>query len=65
MTIASDDFSFTQDYRGLEVIAKAGSVIGRDGGRAIRTPYEDCVLIMPSRRLGRGQTAVRLGRFTG
>ena len=63
VTIASDDFRFTADYRGLEVIAKAGTVIARDAGREIRTPYDECVLIMPSRRLGRGQTAVRLGRF--
>jgi predicted deacylase len=64
VTIQSDDFRFTDNYRGLEVIAKSGTVIARDGGRDIRTPYDDCVLIMPSRRLGRGQTAVRLGRFT-
>ncbi len=63
VTIESDDFRFAADYRGLEVIAKAGTVIGRDGSRDIRTAYDDCVLIMPSRRLGRGQTAVRLGRF--
>jgi predicted deacylase len=63
VTIASDDFRFTADYRGLEVIAEAGTIIGRDAGRDIRTPYDDCVLIMPSRRLARGQTAVRLGRF--
>jgi len=29
----------------------------------VRTPYDDCVLIMPSRRLVKGQTAVRLGRY--
>jgi len=63
VTIASDDFRFTADYRGLEVIAKAGTLIARDGRQEIRTPYDACVLIMPSRRLGRGQTAVRLGRF--
>jgi predicted deacylase len=63
VTIQSDDFRFAADYRGLEVIAQAGTIIGRDGGRDIRTPYDECVLIMPSRRLGRGQTAVRLGRF--
>ncbi len=63
VTIQSDEFRFADDYRGLEVIARAGTVIGRDGGRAVHTPYDDCVLIMPSRRLGRGQTAVRLGRF--
>jgi predicted deacylase len=65
ITIAGDRFEFVADYRGLEVIARAGTVIARDGGREIATPYDDCVLIMPSRRLLRGQTAVRLGRFTG
>jgi predicted deacylase len=63
VTIASDDFRFAADYRGLEIIAKAGTIIGRDSGHEIRTPYDECVLIMPSRRLVRGQTAVRLGRF--
>ncbi|HXP32319.1 MAG TPA: succinylglutamate desuccinylase/aspartoacylase family protein [Stellaceae bacterium] len=63
VTIESDDFRFAGDYQGLEVIAKAGTVIARDGSRDIRTPYDDCVLIMPSRRLARGQTALRLGRF--
>jgi predicted deacylase len=65
VTIASDRFEFAADYRGLEVIPRAGTIIGRDGERDIRTPYDDCVLIMPSRRLTRGQTAVRLGRFAG
>jgi predicted deacylase len=64
ITIETDDFRFTEDYRGLETIPAAGTILARDGGREILTPYDDCVLIMPSRRLGRGQTAVRLGRFT-
>jgi len=64
VTIENDRFEFTADYRGLEVIPKAGTVLGRDGSREVRTPYDDCVLIMPSRRLTRGQTAVRLGRFS-
>jgi predicted deacylase len=64
ITITSDRFDFTGDYRGMEVIPRAGTVIAHDGGDDIRTPYNECVLIMPSRRLQRGQTAVRLGRFT-
>jgi predicted deacylase len=64
VTIEGDPFEFTQDFRGMEVIERAGTVIAHDAGREIRTPYDDCVLIMPSRRLQRGQTAVRLGRFT-
>jgi len=62
-TIETECFTFTQDYRGMEVIAKAGTVIGHDGGKAVTTPYDNCVLIMPSRRLRRGESAVRFGRY--
>ena len=63
VTIQSDDFRFFDSYEGFEVIERAGTIIARDGSKDIRTPYDDCVLIMPSRRFARGQTAVRLGRF--
>jgi len=63
VTIKSPEFRFVADYRGLEVIAKKGSVLGHDGDEPVTTPYDDCVLIMPSRRLQPGQTAVRLGRY--
>jgi len=63
ITIENDRFEFVANYRGLEVIPRMGTVIGRDGNRDVKTPYDNCVLIMPSRRLHRGQTAVRLGRF--
>lgn len=63
VTIASDRFRFADDYVGLEVIARKGTEIGRDGDRPVLTPYDDCVLIMPTRRLRAGQTAVRLGRY--
>lgn len=63
VTIAGDKFEFADDFRGLEVLPEKGALIGRDDGREVRTPYDDCVLIMPSRRLAKGQTAVRLGRF--
>lgn len=63
VTVTSDNFRFTVPYRGLEVVPKAGTEIARDGGRAVVTPYDDCVLVMPSLRLSPGQTAVRLGRY--
>jgi len=63
VTIMTDHFSFLRDYRGQEIIPAAGTLLGHDGVREIRTPYPDAVLIMPSRRLVRGQTAVRIGRF--
>lgn len=65
VTIETDRFRFADDYRGLEVIPQAGTVLGHDGDKPVTTPHDDCVLIMPSRRLNRGATAVRLGRFVG
>jgi predicted deacylase len=55
-------FRFTQEFRGLERIKKKGTVIAVDDGQEIRTPYDDCVLVMPSlRQLRPGVTVVRLG----
>lgn len=65
VTITTDRFRFAEDYRGLETIAKAGTVLGYDGDNPVVTPHDDCVLIMPSRRLNRGGTAVRLARVVG
>ena len=63
ITVDGGPFRFTADFEGLEVIARRGTLIAHDGDEPLRTPYDDCVLIMPSRRLGPGLTAVRLGRF--
>lgn len=63
VTISGDRFDFAGDFRGLEVLPEKGTLIGRDNGHEVRTPYENCVLVMPSRRLVKGQTAVRLGRY--
>lgn len=63
VTITGGRFEFVEPYVGLEVIAKKGSLLGHDDGKEVRTPYDNCVLIMPSRRLIKGQTAVRLGRY--
>ena len=63
VTIRTHEFEFTQDYEGMEIIPKAGTVVAVDGGEPIRTPYDNCVLVMPSSRYNAGQTAVRLGRY--
>ena len=46
-------------------IAKAGTVLGHDDGEPVTTPYDNCVLVMPSsnRPLRGGVTVVRLGRL--
>jgi predicted deacylase len=63
VTIVTENFSFAQSYTGLEAIPQAGTVIAHDGATSIKTPYDNCVLIMPTKRLKPGQTAVRLGRY--
>jgi predicted deacylase len=63
VSITTEGFAFVENYIGLEVIPERGTVIGHDGDKPVRTPYDRCVLIMPTRRLQRGQTAVRFGRF--
>ena len=62
-TIKTDSFRFVELYVGLEVIPAAGTIIGYDGEEPLKTPYENCVLIMPSRRQLPGDTAVRFGKF--
>lgn len=63
VTAATDDFTFTADFQGLEVLETAGAPIGRDGAQPIVAPHDGCVIIMPCRNVRKGQTAVRLGRF--
>ncbi|HVE50821.1 MAG TPA: succinylglutamate desuccinylase/aspartoacylase family protein [Casimicrobiaceae bacterium] len=63
ITIGSDAFAFVMPVQGLGVVRKRGTLLARDGSNEIVTPYDDCVLIMPTRRPKRGETAVRLGRF--
>jgi len=63
VTIATDEFAFAVPVEGLAVVPKAGTLLARDGDAEINTPYDDCVLIMPTRRPKKGETAVRLGRF--
>lgn len=63
VTIKSGSFRFADSYNGLEVISREGTLLAIDGTEEVVTPYDDCVLIMPSRRLYPGHTAVRLGRF--
>ena len=57
-------FRFAGPYTGLECIPKKGTVVATDGDTTWRTPYDECVLVMPSmRHLKPGTTMVRLGRY--
>lgn len=65
VTVEVGDFQFVEEYRGFELIEEAGTLIARDGSQDVRTPYAQCVLVMPSPGNGKkpGLTAVRLGRI--
>ena len=63
VTAKTSSFSFVRAWYGGEVIAKRNTVIAMDGSNEVRTPYDECLLVMPSLRPGRGHTAVRLARF--
>lgn len=59
----SMDFRFLGDFQGGEIIARAGTAIAVDDGEPVLTPYDGCVLVMPSvRQLRPGVTTVRFGR---
>ena len=63
VTIESPSFEFVLPVHGMMSVAKAGTLLAHDGARDIRTPYDDCVLLMPAQRPKPGETAVRLGRY--
>ena len=58
-------FRFVEPFTGLECIEKQGTVIGDNDGEPVLTPYDDCVLVMPSTRQAQsGVTVVRYARRT-
>ncbi len=63
VTATTANFSFVQPYRGGDIVARRNTVIALDGATEIRTPHNDCLLVMPSLRPSRGHTAVRLAKW--
>ncbi|MFT8999443.1 MAG: succinylglutamate desuccinylase/aspartoacylase family protein [Acetobacter syzygii] len=56
-------FAFVRPFVGGEIIEQAGTIIAVDGMDEIRTPYNNCMLVIPNLRPRRGHTAVRLARI--
>lgn len=63
VTAQTADFVFLREFRGGEVIARRNTLLALDGEVEVRTPHDECLLVMPSPRAMRGHTAVRLARF--
>lgn len=55
--------SFARAWRTGDVIERSGTLIGHNGGRALLSPYDHCVPIMPAlEQAYPGSTLVRLAR---
>lgn len=63
VTARTRGFTFMRGFRGGEVIPARNTLIALDGDEEIRTPHDDCLLVMPTPLVPRGHTAVRLARF--
>ncbi|MEA2738715.1 MAG: hypothetical protein QOH05_2022 [Acetobacteraceae bacterium] len=63
VTAMTSNFAFVQAFHGGDIIPRRDTLIAMDGETEIRTPHDNCLLVMPSLRPSRGHTAVRLGRF--
>jgi predicted deacylase len=60
----SMNFRFARPWKGLEVVPEGGTPIAYDGDKEWRTPYDNCVMVMPgTTHLKPGNTTVRLGRY--
>jgi len=58
------DFRFPYMFKGLEVVPMKGTVVATDGDRVWKTPYDNCVMVMPSlAHVKPGTTVLRLGRY--
>ena len=59
----STAFQFVRPWAHGQRVAHAGTLLGWNDGDPVVTPFDDCVLVMPSlRQLRPGVTVVRLAR---
>ena len=65
ITATTGAFTFLRPYRGGDVVVARDTLIAMDGEAEVRTPHDNCLLVMPSLRPSRGHTAVRLARLVG
>jgi len=63
ITARTNRFVFAREFHGGEIIQAAGTLIAHDGEVEIRTPFDHCLLVMPSLRVSLGHTAVRLAKL--
>lgn len=63
VTARTAGLTFVKPFRSGEIIRQRATLLAVDGPDEIRTPYDNCMLVMPNFRTARGHTAVRLARL--
>ncbi len=63
VTIRTERFRFASPAVGLQTVERGGTLLAYDGDEPVYTPHDGSVLIMPTRRPKKGETAVRIGRY--
>ena len=58
----TDEFRFVEDFKGLEQFPEAGTVIATDGDNPVKTPHDDCILVMPNPHARKGMRVLRFAR---
>lgn len=62
ITAQTSEFQFVEPFVGMEIVKTAGTCIANDGGTPILTPYDNCLLMMPNYKPGKGIRKLRLCR---
>ena len=62
VTAQTERFRFLRPLQGIARVPDRGTLVAIDGYKEVRTPYDNCILVMPATRPAPGHTAVRLGR---
>jgi len=58
----TDKFIFIKPFRNCDLIRRQGTLLALDGGEEIRTPYDNCLLVIPNLRPVKNHIALRLAR---
>lgn len=63
VTAETDACELLAPWPDLCVVRHAGTLLGRDGAREIRSPHDGAVVMLPARRPRKGLTVLRFGRW--
>jgi len=63
LVTAGDSFRLAGPWAGMEILPRRGTLVAWNDGVGVTTPYDDCVLVMPTPAAAAGTTALRFGKL--